>query len=429
MKNNTSESIKISDKNAENTSMKLALTVILFSFTCLGALPAGAEGAEQLLTAADIPSTYGMNPTADTLWASCVGNSQDAAMICLEETSPYIKQAAAALGALQSLMKSTSNQNEACKKSNSTASLVGGLLTAFNSACGGLQLACNNSCANFVAKATEEKLRLCAQPGGVVACPMAEKFVSDGGLRKATCAGYSLQLVGAAMGLKDILSQVMQTKKGCEDKLQNTDCKKTPEDPKCVALAGCSKPENQTLAKCICLQEPGNPGCGNEGRSVAAGYNTATDTAAANGDFWGKNGTFSNDPNAAKNAGLDGASSGGGNSAGAGGGGGSGGSGFGMVGGKMAAAVGGTNTKDKLNTNILESFDGGGGGGSSKVSGGYGTASNFDAYKNAMMPAAVRTPSAAEQFSQLGVSTSGGPSNFAKISDAYANTAPTLGGP
>ncbi len=395
-----------------------------------------------------------LRTSLDLAASRCKSNAEAADAICLEQTSPYIKYGTAAAGALLPMLEGSSGK-QACEKSNDLMKLLSGALAGYNATCGGYRLACNNRCANLTVAYEKAIADLKA------ALPPLEKIVATGmdtgvakaeikaitadiaelqpavmrsQARKAKCDDYYIQLGAAGLGLTKIISQLMTTHKGCEQKQANSDCRLNPTDPVCVAAAevDCSKPENKSKEKCICLNNPALPGCGSykmgssgASFSSSSGGRTATGTDSAGSGIGSMGTTITTDNTAMKHFGTAAAKT---NQKGVDGGGG-GGVGLPMGGKGSPAKTAGKGSG--YNTNILSGSEGGGGGGGG--GGGYGSSSSYSDYAARMAAYAPngkndpgRVPSNVAAMTAAGITVGSGKSNFEKINSTYLIKASSL---
>lgn len=381
-------------------------------------------------------------PKLNTSVQSCNAKYKFAQGACLEQYSPHIKTAAAAVSGLMLAYK-TMSQQDACEKASAVYKTITIALTAYNAACSGSMIVCKSACGEFLTEMTSQ----------VSSCPQAElvnkEVIPIATKMQKTCSSYMWNLAAAGAGLISTI-QMLQKSKGCESQTSAVDCTNPMNSflPQCQkdTSVDCSKAENANTVTCICQINPlatgcpGAPAAGDSGTPLDGSGRTGGTTSSSvyktgsslntGTTYTGTAADFSPDMVDGQGNQAGNLSKGSAGSAGLGGGGAGGGgtAPFGAGGKAGPSGKGGLDLKSdgsNLNTNILSGYEGGGGGGSRGGSGGR-KASGSDL--NNYLPGAKRDPVKVNQESALskGISGAGGKTNFQKINDRYQDNRASL---
>jgi hypothetical protein len=343
----------------------------------------------------------------------CISAAGNAEMACLAELSPHIQTGGMVIGGMMAaadFMKG--GVAESCEKQNKIMGVAQKAITAYNAACSGMKLWCDNSCKTAITAVTAEAT---AKPTGQAPdCLKSLKLIT------VKCEHYMFSIAAAGAGLMQIINQ-SGAAKACKAAL--SDCSKNPTNPIC--FVDCSKPEHATKAQCICQKTPNAKGC-----PGAVAYEAGPGMQTTGNDLTEAPLNIPN-PNFDGSGGGDGFVGGPGSGLGGGGSGGAGGgsgadSSNGFSGGGKAADGAGKIGAKRLNTDILSGIDGGGGGGGGGGRGGGAKAANspYQAY----LPGGEKDPArdlASANFAKE-VTAGGSKSNWEKITERYQQFRPSL---
>ncbi len=364
--------------------------------------------------------------------------------ICISSKNPTIMTAGGALGILTSTISSSEGQKEQCKKFGSAMDIVNTALTAYNAACTTMQVRCQMSCSSLKnQKKFAEKQLQAALSLSTIQPSEASLINQDLALLRSkteveiikaevTCKSYLLNLAAGVAGLTKVLQSAKSTK-NCGNQTTvagGVDCKLNPTDPTCAPKPiDCAVEANKTTIECICRANPiaqGCPGGGSQtdnGNTIGGGNNITNNVDEGKVGGPDLNGSGGDEKIAGRDLPKSGAdSSGAGGGIGTfGGGGGGGGLGLSGTAGKpVDQAVG-----KKLNSNILQGYDGGSGGGGHSFGG--SDSADPDSRLRQYMPGAKNDPSRGLAGARTdGMTGAAGLSNWEKVRTRYGDNKGSL---
>lgn len=358
----------------------------------------------------------------------CNSRAQLAGQLCLD-ANPEIKAATAAAGGMLALSNMANGQADACKKGSDMLDMLSKALTAFNTMCGGAQLACNISCGNLKAKTAELSSREMQVPSDGVEygkdLAKLKNLTTQVEATYSVCDSYKYNLAAAAVGLTNVLTQKKKGADECRRQVTTNDkCIKNPQDPSCPQSLGaldCSKGENASKLDCICLVSPKTQGCPAGANSYASNPNMGSPNSGLGGSAGtpagrGVIGAPATGEKMAARPQAPGGSDGAGKYGTVQGARGADGSAISSSQAKKAVAA---SKRQGFETAILEEAEGGGGGGYRGASSG----SDYDnsQYKN-YIPNGKNDPTravASQQAIRQQISTEAGFSNWEKVRTRY----------